>query len=495
VFARNFLHIFVVSSVMTTKLGRTFLYCCALSGAIACGSSDKDTDKPGESGDSCQPDVAPSECRDGLSCDPLAAGDGHVCGAVLTLVGEVSNALGAAPIAGARLIALNEEGAPVGDVAVSDAQGKYQLLVPAPRNADGTVAATASWTLSAAAQGYQPFPAGPRPAIPISGAQSSGDPARIEAANTQVSLLPLEDVAALDRQIQGKLAGADSGGALVVAEGGPGSAPYGIAARDGSFVLFNVPAGEFEVAGYRRGRQFNRAAADTRSGSLSDLTLSDAAQASGDVSGNVNIVNAPGGSQTSVVLVPQSVFDPTLARGPVPFGLRAPEPPALPSVSSSFHMSGVPDGQYVVLAAFENDELVRDPDSAIAGTDIQRVTVADGAAVTMAESFKITEHLAIVGPGAEEPELVSGTPTFRWADDSSEDRYELELYSALGDLIWSDRSIPSVNGSSTVERAYAGPALTPGMIYQFRVTSFRDRRGTVTAISRSEDLRGVFSYE
>jgi hypothetical protein len=33
------------------------------------------------------------------------------------------------------------------------------------------------------------------------------------------------------------------------------------------------------------------------------------------------------------------------------------------------------------------------------------------------------------------------------------------------------------------------------MIYQFRVTSFRDRRGTPTAISRSEDLRGVFSYE
>jgi len=36
---------------------------------------------------------------------------------------------------------------------------------------------------------------------------------------------------------------------------------------------------------------------------------------------------------------------------------------------------------------------------------------------------------------------------------------------------------------------------TPGMIYQFRVTSFRDRRGSAVAISRSEDLRGVFSYE
>jgi hypothetical protein len=32
------------------------------------------------------------------------------------------------------------------------------------------------------------------------------------------------------------------------------------------------------------------------------------------------------------------------------------------------------------------------------------------------------------------------------------------------------------------------------MIYQFRVTSFRDQRGEATAISRSEDLRGVFEY-
>jgi hypothetical protein len=91
--------------------------------------------------------------------------------------------------------------------------------------------------------------------------------------------------------------------------------------------------------------------------------------------------------------------------------------------------------------------------------------------------------------------VVTGTPTFRWQDDSSEDRYELELYSALGDLVWTDRAIAGVSGSSTVERLYAGPALIPGMIYQFRVTSFRDRRGTASAISRSEDLRGVFSYE
>lgn len=478
---------------MTTRLTRSFLLCWTLSGAFACGSSDDEQKLPGP-GDSCQPAASDAVCREGLSCDPLADGSGNVCGAPLTLRGKVEDAASGTAVNGARVIALNAEGTPVGDVAQSGADGAYQLSVPALRNPDGSVSAQSTWKLVVAAQGYQIFPGGPRPAVPISGQQASGDPAVIEAANTLVTLLPLPDAAALDRQIQGTLGGSDAGGTLVVAEGGPVPAPYGIAARDGSFVIFNVPAGEFELAAYRQGRQFERTPADTRSGSASGLISNGIEGALGPVSGNVNIVNAPGGSMTSVVLVPESVFDTTLERGPVPLGLRAPKPPELPSISGAFTVEGVPQGKYVVLAAFENDQLVRDPDASIAGTDLQHVDMA-GSSVSMSQSFKITEQLAIVGPGAEQPEAVSGTPVFRWADDSSEDRYELELYSALGDLIWSDRAIPGVSGSSTVERTYAGPALTPGMIYQFRVTSFRDRRGTATAISRSEDLRGVFSYE
>ena len=477
---------------MTSRLTFSFLLCWTLSGVIACGSSDDDK-TPGP-GDSCQPAASGSDCREGLSCDPLADGSGNVCGAPLTLRGKVEDAASGAAINGARVIALNAEGTPVGDVAQSDSDGAYQLSVPALRNPDGSISEQSSWKLVVAAQGYQIFPAGPRPAVPISGQQASGDPAVIDAANTQVALLSLPDASALDRQIAGKLGGSAAGGTLVVAEGGPVPAPYGIAARDGSFVIFNVPAGEFEIAAYRQGAEFERTRADTRAGSTSDLALNARESTLAPVTGNVNIVNAPGGSKTSVVLVPESVFDSTLERGPVPLGLRAPKPPELPSISGAFTIEGVPQGKYVVLAAFENDQLVRDPDASIGGTDLQHVDMA-GSSVSMAESFKITEQLAIVGPGAEQPEAVSGTPVFRWADDSSEDRYELELYSALGDLIWSDRAIPGVSGSSTVERTYAGPALAPGMIYQFRVTSFRDKRGVATAISRSEDLRGVFSYQ
>jgi hypothetical protein len=121
------------------------------------------------------------------------------------------------------------------------------------------------------------------------------------------------------------------------------------------------------------------------------------------------------------------------------------------------------------------------------------VTVGGAESVVMDQSFKITEHLAILGPGVETPDSVSGPPSFTWADDSSEDRYELELYTALGDLVWEQRAIPGGRGES-VELSYSGPALVPGMVYQFRVTSFRDRSGVATAISKSEDLRGVFEY-
>ena len=206
------------------------------------------------------------------------------------------------------------------------------------------------------------------------------------------------------------------------------------------------------------------------------------------MSGSASIVNAPGSSQTSVVLVPSSVFNDVFELGPVPFGLRVPDPGLAPDVSGAFRFEGVPEGTYKVLAAFENDDLVRDPDMNISGTQIQEVTLDRAGSIDVPENFKVTEALAVVSPGAEEPEEVSGTPTLIWADDSSEDNYEVVVYDALGELVWDDLNVPGVSGSKTVEVEYGGPALIPGMYYQFRAKSIKKD----SAISRTEDLRGVF---
>jgi len=463
---------------------------CLSLGLLACGSDPEE--KAGQVGDGCTVGSADDACAAGLSCDPLAQGTSFVCGVPVTIRGTVQDALTLEAVEGSRVVALAADGSPVGDVAYSGADGGYSVVVSAPRNADGSVAETAKWTLGVSAQGYLPFPAGPRPAIPIFANQLS-DTEQVQAANTDVTLLPLENPELYSHQISGTISAPDPGGTLVVAEGGSVPAPYGIASRSGEFVLFNVPGGQFEIAGYKRGQQLTRPSADATATFVQDVQLETADLPLGGVSGNVNIVNAPGGSLTSVVLVPQSVFDSTLERGPIPLGLRAPGLPEAPSVSGQFALEGVPNGDYMVLAAFENDGLVRDPDSSIGGTTLQTVSVASGEAIAMSQSFKITEGLAIVGPGADAPETVSGPVVFKWADDSSEDRYELELYTALGDLVWEDRAVPSGRGGSAVELAYSGPALLPGMFYQFRVTSYRDR-GTAVAISRSEDLRGVFEY-
>jgi hypothetical protein len=52
--------------------------------------------------------------------------------------------------------------------------------------------------------------------------------------------------------------------------------------------------------------------------------------------------------------------------------------------------------------------------------------------------------------------------------------------------------VARVTGSAEVSYTWDGPALEPGMIYQFRATSFHDERDGRVYISATEDLRGVF---
>jgi hypothetical protein len=81
--------------------------------------------------------------------------------------------------------------------------------------------------------------------------------------------------------------------------------------------------------------------------------------------------------------------------------------------------------------------------------------------------------------------MVTGTPTFTWIDDASEERYEVTVFDSYGTVYWTGSSLRNVP-----TLLYGGPALESGMYYQFRVRSVKDP-GDET-ISRSEDLKGVF---
>ena len=312
--------------------------------------------------------------------------------------------------------------------------------MPSRRKTDGTPSGSAV-TLRADARAYQSFPAGVRFAIPIDVATAThaNGAWTIQSSLTEVGLIALP-AGAGTASIQGTVATpADHGGVLVVAEAGS--------------------SGTSAIAG----------------------------PATGSVNGSVQVVNPGQGSATSVILIVESTFDPVLVRGDAPPGLRAPDPGVNPSVTGAFSVSGVPDGNYVALAAFEDDFLVRDA-SNIGGTAISHVAVANGVA-NASPSFKVTGALDVVSPGANGPEQASSvTPTFTWDDDSSEKAYDLMVLDAFGAIVW-QTSIPGVTGSPTVSVTYGGPALQSGMYYQFRAIS---RDAASNALSQTEDLKGVF---
>jgi hypothetical protein len=287
--------------------------------------------------------------------------------------------------------------------------------------------------------------------------------------------------------------GTNRRGVLVVAQ--PTSSPTAkglsaVADNTGAFRIFNVPQGEYSVQAYARGTNYTAATAPVETGKdTTGVQVKRSETPTGTLTGSVSIV-AGGAGPTSVVMVVESLFNETLARGEVPPGLRAPEPGTAPNVTGAFSIEGVPDGRYVVLAAFENDGNVRDPDPNIAGTQIQRVTVANGTA-SASPAFKVTGAVNIVGPGAGETvEDVTGTPRFTWKPYSSSQAYDVSVFDSFGNEVWKTRKTAVTGSDNTLD--YAGPALVPGTVYQWRVTALGN---ALTPKSMSEDLRGLFRVQ
>ena len=418
-----------------------------------------------------------------LACEEVPGGNSG-CFSPLHVKGKVFDLSSAAPIAGARVVARDANNAADSDVAETDAAGNYDLRVPVPRNPDGTPLSK-DVTLRADAAGYVTFPLAPRVAIPIALEQATGTPLTVASTATEIGMLSLPDSNGLGA-VSGKVLGDNPRGTLVIAGGtsAAGGGVTGVASGDGSYTVFNVPAGSVTVRGLKVGLELQSRTADVRAGATtSGIDLTSLGVATAVVSGKIETVNPGAGSDTSVILVAAETFVPNAARGEAPPGLR------VAGVNGSFSIDGVPSGDYVVLAAFENDFLVRDPDTSIGGTDIVRITVA-GANLAIDQSFKITGALDVSAPDKEQ--VVSGMPVLSFADDSGEDHYELLVFDALGNKIWENLAVPGVSGAKNVEVPYAGPALVSGMIYQFRATSIKNGG---TPIARTEDLRGVFLYE
>jgi hypothetical protein len=466
-----------------------FTLLCLLGGSFACGEDDPPHEGP------CTPGTTHG-CTTGQVCEEVVSGE-PACFAPVVLRGRVFDTQTDDGIAGATVVALDVNGSARSSVVLSQRDGRYELALPARRNESGAPVEDAI-TLRVAASGYQEFPALPREALPIDLTVTDLAAPVIMNAATDVGLISLPDTASGWAVIAGEIEHELAPGALVVAVQNDTAVSTAIADIEGAFTLFNVPPVETRVEAYRAGLAVTPETVRPAAGSrVANVTLSASTEGLARVSGSVNIVNAPGGLTTSVILVLESTLmeSPGIVRGVAPAGLRA------AGVSGSFAIEGVPPGDYAVLAAFENDQLVRDPDESIAGTRVVHIQVtADSGDLTVSESFKVTEALAIHSPGASALDLLApgAAPVFTWADDSSEDGYELRVFDAFGELVYEALDLPRVNGSATVTHTWREAELEPGMIYQFRVMSFREGRGATGGrayISATEDLRGVFQIE
>ncbi|WP_224249908.1 carboxypeptidase-like regulatory domain-containing protein [Hyalangium gracile] len=441
----------------------------------------------------------PESCSDNLVCEKVRGQEQAMCFAPMQVEGKVFDLASGAAVANAEVTALDANGAPVSGVAVSGTDGRYSLRIPTERSDDKGTPVPARLTLRAGARNYQPFPSGLRVALPIdtAAAASSGEeePWVFASAQTDVGLIGLPTTEQGRPAVSGTVELATGRSALVVVEGN-GRAYSAVADTSGKWKVFNVePGGGYRAQAYVKGSNYTAADFAVQSGAeTTGVAIRRAGDSNATLSGSVQLVAGANGAGTSVVMVVESTFNEALIRGEVPPGLRSPEPGIAPTVTGAFSITGVPDGKYVVLAAFENDGNVRDPDPNISGTQISRLTVANGTP-SLSPAFKVTGAIQMVGPGAgEASEAVTGTPKFSWKPYSSAKSYELRVFDSQGTKVWENLTVsPDLrNSAGDVELPYGGPALTPGLIYQWRATA---KGNAGNPISNTEELRGLFSVQ
>ncbi len=433
-----------------------------------------------------------SGCDNGLVCEVVEGGEAG-CFEPFVIAGSVFNIENDAAVAGARVVALDINGSPRSSVAITDANGNYELAVPARRNADGLLLDD-DVTLRVDAQGFVTFPSGVRSAQPISIETAVLTDGRyvLETAQTSVGLYPLAGAPTGSISGEVELDVDSQFGVLVVAEVG-GVGRSAIADLDGNYTIFNLAAGDYTVNAYARGTNYTPASLTLADGedATQDLVLS--GEAASTVGGGV-ILTQGAPPATSVILAVASTFDVDALRGETPPGLRAPDPGIAPDVSGPWSITGVPAGRYVVLASFENDGGVREL-SGNGGTALVYVDVAAATDVPAAGDFKVTEAVPVIGPGADAVETVTAAPNLEWEKDPQAASYQVRVVDALGEVLMDE--FVTDTSPATYSIPYTG-TLTEGMYYQFRVLSWDELPPlpeTAAIRAASEDLRGVFVYQ
>jgi hypothetical protein len=391
------------------------------------------------------------------------------------ITGKITDQSNNSALKDARILVYNaNNNAPTGAVAVSDVNGNYKFTLD-PGN----------YYFKISRQGFQPVPLTDAGILPF--AINKGD-----STTKDYQLTALNNAASLGF-ISGKvIAGGNGlGGALVVAENGT-EGYSAVSGGDGSYVIFNVPAGNWKTNGWKQNYNGTEKQVSVTSGQEAtnqDITMTEGG--TGSVSGKITFLS------TGNIEVDVSLVHP-VTKETIP-GLGA------QTVGALYQISGVPKGTYFGRASYVNDTKVMDPDWILKFG--QPGISVNGNAATL--DFSVTGALSLASPtndlNSVKPVDVSANPTFTWVTYSSANGYVIEVVNSRGQVVWGGIT---GTGNSAVRNVYvpkttlsvnynfdnkATETLKPGEIYRWRVYASKDENTTLgwKLITASEEQVGL----
>jgi hypothetical protein len=373
----------------------------------------------------------------------------------------------------------------------TDASGKYSASLTA-----------GNYFVKLSKQGYTP--------VPANALLSPVPQAVVSAQTTSYAVTMSTSTLTGTGWISGKVSAGNAGVAnVLVAAEAAGVAYTTISDASGNYAIYNVPAADYTVKAYAKGYSFTAPAVTTVSActatpctaTTADLTAT--ANAAGTVPVNFNLIAQTGVTKPANMLV--SLVHPVTKE-------------TIPGLSQTlafqnaliYSFTGVADGNYIVRSTFANDTIVVDPDYIVKFGELA-VTVALTAPTPNPVQITATGAVQLVSPTnaltSTTPLAVTGTttPTFTWSAYSSASDYVIEVMDAdTGNVIWGgfSGSGPTLSKNVIISTgtsiSYAGPALTVGKTYRWRVYASKDDN-TLTPpwklISMSEDQMGLFKLQ
>lgn len=342
-------------------------------------------------------------------------------------------------VAGAQVLLATADSAL--EVLVADGAGLVMLTEPA----------AGTYAVRALAAGYVTAPR-------LGQAQARVAVVEHETTTASVSLEPRPGATGAGR-LTGRVTrgGAPMAGVLVVAQSTQPRSGWTDGA--GRYAILGVPPNLYQVSAFIAGHASTTRAnlqvgADQVIDGLDlELTASSGAVLSGRLMG--------GTGTSSVVLVHASTGE------PVP-GLTKRF-----ALGGTYQIDGVPEGSYRVQAALEDDGETLAAQWALEHDPLEIDVVG-----TASVGFDLQLAAGMNGIQPATGETISATPTFRWPAVGTADFYVLELRDLAGQVVWGGfdaRRFPrSPVLAPATSKAYDGPALRPGNLYQWRVYAAED---------------------